>query len=234
MSAVLKSSPVMGMSLVKRQLFDLLEVMRIRADNDQGCGQVPTLKKAEQALQAGRTEDAGRLIREVEGALDQRASDREAASAMKAQERQAKRRGVPTAQATDGPATRDGFVWLALKGRLTRNRYDAGQRYSTLYAKARSDSIRSALNDDVGGAPGDGPTDARLRAVFELDAANLHIYRAMGEEQGRRLVNLLENVCGRGETLREIAGGDDRKALALEVDLMTALDMEAVHFRLAS
>lgn len=52
----------------------------------------------------------------------------------------------------------------------------------------------------------------------------------MGETNGRRLVSLLERICGQGDTLREFAGNDDRKALALEAKLFTVLDMQAVHF----
>lgn len=137
---------------------------------------------------------------------------------------------MPTAREPGGPATRDGFLWLVRKGRIAPHRVDAGQRYGALYAKARADSIKSCLNDSVGGGNGDSPMDARLRAVFELDAANIHIYLAMGETNGRRFVSLLERICGQGDTLREVAGNDDRRALVLEAEFMTALDMEAVHF----
>lgn len=233
MTALLKSTNPMAESLARRQLGGLLDAMMFRADNDPGCGQIPTLKKAEQALRAGRAEDAGRLIREAEAKLDERAAAREAEAAAKSAARQAKSRGVPTAREPGGPATRDGFLWLVRKGRVTNHRVEAGQRYGALFAKARGDSIKSALNDDVGGGNGSGassPIDAHLRAVFEHDAANPHIYRAMGETNRRRLVALLERICGQGETLREVAGNDDRKALVLEAELMTALDMEEVHF----
>ena len=220
----------MGSSLVRRQLQDKLDVLRIRADNDAGCGQIPVLNKADQALRAGRTEDAGRVLQDVLERLDARAADREAEEAARSAERLAKRRGVPTAREPGGPSTRDGFLWLVRKGRVTQARYDAGQRYGELYAKARGDGVKSVLNDSVGSGDGDGPTGALLRAVFALDAANLHIFRAMGEAQGRRMVAVLERVCGRGETLREVAGGDDRRTLIVEAELMTALDMQSVHF----
>lgn len=231
MTALLKSNNAMSTSLVRRQLVDLLEAMFVRADHDAGCGQMPTLKKAEQALRAGREEDAGRWIREVENRLNERAAAKEAEEAARSAERLARRRGVPTAREPGGPATRDGFIWLVRKGRVSPHRVDAGQRYGALYAKARSDGLRSALNDSVGGGGADSsPVDAHLRAVFELDAAKRHVYRAMGEKQGLRLVALLDRVCGQGETLRELACNDDRKAMILEAELMTALDMEAVHF----
>ena len=60
MTALLKANGAIGVSLARRQLGALLEVMLVRADNDPGCGQAPVLKKADQALKAGRTEDAGR------------------------------------------------------------------------------------------------------------------------------------------------------------------------------
>jgi hypothetical protein len=231
MTALLKSTNIMTTSLVRRQLADLLEAAIFRTDNDPGCGQMPALKKAEQALRAGRTDDAGRLIHEVQIKLDERAASKEAEAAAKSAARLAKLRGVPTAREPGGPATRDGFMWLVKKGRVTPHRADAGQRYGALYARARSDGIKSALDDSVRGAsPDSSPIDARLRAVFELEAAKRHVYSAMGEDQGRRLVNLLDRICGHGDTLRELAGNDDRKALVLEAELMTALDMEAVHF----
>ncbi|CAN5171232.1 hypothetical protein BH10PSE3_BH10PSE3_09320 [soil metagenome] len=177
--------------------------MMVRADNDPGCGQMPTLKKAEQALRAGRAEDAGRWIREVEAKLDERAAAKEAEQAAKSSERQAKRRGVPTVCEPGGPATRDGFLWLVRKGRVAHHRVEAGQRYVALFAKARSDSIRSALNDSVGGGgrAHSCPVDAHLRALFELQAAQRHVYRATGEDQGQRLVALLDRICGQSETL---------------------------------
>jgi hypothetical protein len=229
MTVLLKSTPPMTTSLIRRQLTDLIEAMTVRAENDAGCGQIPALKKAEQALRANRIEDAGRWIREVEAKLNERAAAKEAEEAARSAERLAKRRGVPTAREPGGPATRDGFMWLVRKGRVTQHRVNAGQRYGVLYAKARSDGIKSALNESVGGSGG-SPMDAHLKAVFELDAAKRHVYRAMGEHQGRRLVDLLDRVCGRGETLREIGSNDDRKAMILEAELMMALDMEAVHF----
>lgn len=110
MTALLKSTPTMATSLVRRQLADLLEAMIFRADNDPGCGQTPTLKKAEQALGAGRTDDAGRLIHEVQTKLDERVAAKDAEAAAKSAARLAKLRGVPTAREPGGPATRDGFM----------------------------------------------------------------------------------------------------------------------------
>lgn len=235
MTALLKSTGAMTSSLVRRQMADLLEAMLVRADNDAGCGQMPTLKKAEQAMRAGRTEDAGRMIRDVEARLDERAAARDAEEAARSAERLSKRRGVPTAREPGGPATRDGFLWLVRKGRVAQHRVDAGQRYGALFAKARSDGIKSALNDSGGGGGANSsPVDAHLRAVFELQDAQRHVYRAMGENQGQRLVALLDRICGQGETLREVAGNDDRKALVLEAELMAALDMEAMHFGVLS
>lgn len=229
MTAKLKSTGAMGVSLARRQLGAMLDAQRVRADNDPGCGQLPVLRKADQALRAGRLEDAGRWIREAEARLDERASAKEAEEAARSAERLSRRRGVPTAREPGGPATRDGFLWLVRKGRVSQHRVDAGQRYAALFARARGDGIKSCLND-AGGSACDSPMDAKLRAVFELDAAHQHIYRAMGEANGRRMSALLERVCGQGETLREIAGNDDRRALVLEAELMMALDMQAAHF----
>lgn len=40
----------------------------------------------------------------------------------------------------------------------------------------------------------------------------------------------MDAVCGRGETLRSLAGGDKDRAERLEVELMIGLDMAAVSY----
>ena len=228
MTARLKSTPAMGSSLVKRQLVDLLDAMRVRADNDPGCGQAPKLNRAAQEIFAGRFEQAGKLIREAEEVLLERSAQQDHERATALADAQAKLRGVETVRIGKGPSTRDGFLWLIQKGRVSASRRDAGLRYGELYSRARSDGIRSCMNDDIRGGDSEGPAEAKLRATFALEAANRHILASMGQA-GKRLVRLLEAVCGRGETLRELAKGDDREARALEADLLTALDMHALH-----
>jgi hypothetical protein len=74
MAAQMKSTGPMGTSLVRRQMGAMLDAQMFRAENDPDCGQMPTLRKADQSLRAGRFENAGRWIREVEAKLDQRAA----------------------------------------------------------------------------------------------------------------------------------------------------------------
>ena len=231
-AAALAATPRMASALVKRQLGERLAVLRARIETDPGCGQASRLRHAEQALLHARVEAAGALAQDIESALDHRAETAATEAGLAEQARLAEGRGTPTARTAKGPPTRDGFLWLARKGRLTPHRFEAGGRFGRLYARARSDGIRSALANDGPGPTGevDSPLAARARAAAALAAVNHHIVRAVGGEAGAGLFALLEAVPGRGETLREAAGGEDRKAAALEVQLMTALDMAAVQF----
>jgi hypothetical protein len=67
-----------------------------------------------------------------------------------------------------------------------------------------------------------------MKAREELARVRSHINRATGSD---RLSELLDMVCGEGHTLRTLAGNDDRKASAKEVELKVALDMAGVAFR---
>ena len=224
----------MAQALAKRQLSDLLGALAIRIEADTGCGQASRLRHAEQTLIHKRLETAGEIAREIEHALDRRRDEAEVEASLADQARLAEARGVETVRTAKGPATRDGFLWLAKKRRLTAPRFEAGIRFGQLYARARSDGLRSCINEEaVGGGGGgepDSPLQARVRAAAALSGLRQHAARAVGGEAGGRLFSLLEAVCGRGDTLRELAGGDDRRAAVTESELMTALDMAAVRF----
>ncbi len=230
MTRKLKANEDMRESLVYRQLSDLLVITRARAESDPGCGQIPKLNRAAQEMYAKRLEQAGTLIREAEKVLDERKQTAEAEANLQALAEQAARRGEEVVRVAKGPASRDGWLWLIQKKRVTRARQQAGDRYSTLYGRARSDGVRSCLNDDgPKGAAGSeaGPLAARMRALSDLKGIHTHIQRSVGEQPAQRFIALLDAVCGRGETLRALSSGDDRKALVVEADLMTALDFSS-------
>ena len=234
MSGVRPLSANIGMAraLAKRQLSELLAVLATRVEADAGCGQASRLRHAEQALIHNRFEIVGEIAREIEHALNRRRDEAEVEASLADQARLADARGVETVRTAKGPATRDGFLWLAKKRRLTAPRFEAGMRFGQLYARARSDGLKSCINDEAGGGGGepDSPLQARVRAAAALAGLRQHAARAVGGEAGGRLFGLLEAVCGRGDTLRELAGGDDRRAAVTESELMTALDMAAVRF----
>ena len=73
------------------------------------------------------------------------------------------------------------------------------------------------------------PVDVLAECRRNLARVQRHIIDATGSE---RLVALLDAVCGRGETLRSLAGNDDRKANGYEVELRIALDMAGVAFKM--
>lgn len=138
-------------------------------------------------------------------------------------------RGVETFD-TGSVKSRDGWLWIVSRKprRLTPDQISTGSRYSKEYGQARRDGLSSSCNDNMGGGDED-PIEARIKAQDRLDAVAGHIHAAVGDT---RLVALLDAVCGRGETLRELAGGDDRRASFIEVELRLALDMAGVAFKL--
>lgn len=229
MNAQMKSTPTMGQVLAKRQLVALLDAVIARAGDRSPTGFSGLVNKAEQALRANKISDAGEHVRQAEALINERDERDNQEQHARQAERLAKKRGEQTAKQEGGPSTRDGFLWLSMKGRLVPHRLDAGQRYGAMFARARADGVKSCLNDEVVGGDGDGPSASKVRAVAELTALRIHIYRAMSQDQGKRLVTLLDEVCGSGVALRQLAKGDDRKAHAMEAELMIALDMVATH-----
>jgi hypothetical protein len=224
----------MADALVRRQLSAAVEAIRmvLQADEHSGSRDLRRgLERAERALLDGRLGDAREAVGEIERTLDERAEAAAVRDGMRESEALAADRGIETAKTEHGPSTRDGFRWLVQKGRVTGARRQAGEQYGQLVGRARSDGTRSCLNDNIPGG-GDGPGDGRARAVAELRLARGHVLRAVGQRQADRLLWLLNSVAGEGYTLRELAEGDAREARALEADLMTALDMMAVHFGL--
>lgn len=224
----LRAKPVSLSALNKKRTQAVLDELRVRIENDPGCGQMPRLRKAEQALMMGSS--VGEAIAEITRELDRRAEAAETEANLVAQAVQAEVRGVETVREHRGPPSRDGIIWLARKGRLTTSRRLAAERVSELYGKARADGVRSHLAEPCGGGAFCGRTDPHLLAADELRALQEHMTVASGLETGARLYGLLISVCGNGTTLRELAKGDDRKASVLEADLMTALDMAGVKF----
>ena len=140
--------------------------------------------------------------------------------------------GIETARTASGVGQRHGLIWLIDKGRVTGARKRAGEAWSADYSLVRTDGLRSCLNDNApGAAVGDDATaqTKKARAFDRLACARRHIIAATGSA---RLADLMDAVCGRGETLRSMAGNDKDQALLLETQLLLALDMTAVSYQI--
>lgn len=121
----------------------------------------------------------------------------------------------------------DGLLWLIRKGELTDQARLAAERYREDYNAAGRDSIRSCLNV-VEGSTGFGPRDisqTRFGALIRLDAACVD-----GLKRHPDLIDLVDRVVGRGETIRSIAGGDKHKAERAKVMFLCALDLLALYY----
>lgn len=140
--------------------------------------------------------------------------------------------GVDTERTVSGVGQRHGLLWLIAKKRLNPDRRRAGESWSNDYALIRSDGLRSCLNDNAsGGAANDDMASTAAKKITDakdrLRCARQHITWATGSA---RLADLLDAVCGRGETLRVLANNDKDRAALLEVELQVALDMAAVSY----
>jgi hypothetical protein len=121
-------------------------------------------------------------------------------------------------------------MWLERKGRVAGRRRIAGQNWGRDYSLARTDGLRSCLNDNVPGGEAVAPQDRKSEARANLERGREHIHFATGSTS---LAELLDAVCGRGDTLRALAGGDKIGAAVKEAELMIALDMAAEAYDLA-
>lgn len=231
MTAMLKASPVARDALRRRTVSDLAALIRGRVECYPGANLVPKLTSAENKIVIGRYDEAEKALREIDDSIagyEQALVDEEMASAGRRQDQLLAEQGIDTDRAKTGVGTRHGFMWLERKGRVTGHRREAGQRWGQDYALASAYSLRSCLNDNVrGGGNGDADQVRTVEARNRLDAASDHIQNATGS---LALVALMDAVCGRGESCREIAKGDKVQAAAHEAELMIALDMAAVAY----
>lgn len=222
-----------SIALARRQLAERAAIVRGRVEAMRGCGLVPKMNAVENRLRLLQFSIAKEMLDEIDDALEdyrRRQAEAEMAEAAAKQDALRSQGGDDTARTASGVGSRHGLLWLIAKGRLAPHRKTAGMRWSDDYSLTRTDGLRSCLNDN--GAPGTGtdvdrPEDRRLWAEDRLRCARQQIGSATG---CYRLADLLDAVCGRGDSLRAMAKGDDRRALALEVELCIALDMAAVSY----
>jgi len=117
-----------------------------------------------------------------------------------------------------------GLEWLLRKERITLVQHRAGEHYGDDFAKSEEPAYRSCLNDRVGGEP--EPMQETKRAASErlLGARRWALQGHAG------LIGLMDDVCGRGVRVRDIAKGDDGEAVKIEAQVKLGLDFLASHY----
>jgi hypothetical protein len=94
----------------------------------------------------------------------------------------------------------DHLAWLWSRGEVARHEYEAGRRWQRAYELAQLGGARGIdpTRERVdGGRPPDVPGEAQLRAMRDLEASRAQL--------GARGYRLMEDICGRGLSLREAA-----------------------------
>lgn len=226
----LTASPTAKQALAKKTLENRLAVVRGRVEALPQLHLGGLLDGAENKLRLLRLNDCADMLDQIDEKVqahrDAIAQAEVAAAGQRLDQHLAEAQGIETVT-VGSVRTRDGWHWLKTRpGRLTSEQADAGDRYGVLYRGAHRDTLSTSANDNVGGGETDfGPIDAQIRARDELLKIQAHIFTATGND---RLIQLLDSVCGKGDTLRVLSGKDDRKAGAYEAELKIALDMASV------
>lgn len=224
------ATPAQRMAVENQKLRERAAAARSRSEAFPAAGQSAKVAHIENRIMRGVVVDVGRSIEEVHDAIDlhiRRLNEAEVKAASERQDALLAERGVETVAAKSGHRSRDGWAWLRAKANLTPAQRDTGDRWSWDYAETRTDGVKSCLSEGVHGAVATDPAERKHDAAKRINGARKHIRLATGDE---RLADLLDAVCGRGETVREMAGGDDRKALYLTAEARIALNMAAVSY----
>lgn len=120
---------------------------------------------------------------------------------------------------------RNGLEWLAKKGRLDIDQALAGQRYADDYRRATDVGLMSCLASPTGSGDGLNGLEAREEAYLRLRGARI------GALQGHaRLINVCDQICGEGRTIRQLAGDSEAEAQQYEATLIIALDFLGAYY----
>ena len=232
--ARLSASTEARIALEWRKLEERAAVVRGRVEAMPEAHLDGPMRSAENQIQLRLMDKARKALDIIDGRLEAYIAERdrsEVSAAAEEQEKLLAERGVETFD-VGAVKARDGWQWLITRKpkRLTHDQIDAGNSYGKLFAQALRDDMSSSANDNCGIEGTESPVDARMKARQRLDVVRAHINGATGSN---RLVGLLDAVCGRGDTLRAMAGNDERKAAGYEIEFKIALDMVGVALRLA-
>lgn len=234
----LAASATARIALRRKQLIDRAALVRGRCECHPGAGQQAKIDSVDNRLRLAHYDIAADLMDQIDASLDRhrrQLEEADMAAAGQAQDQLLAERGVETFE-TGSVRSRDGWQWLTSRkpARLSAQQIATGDQYAALYSAAHRDTLSTSANDNAGGDLSiqqlKDQAEARHVMRQKLAGVRAHLTAATGSE---RLANLLECVCGRGETLRGMAGGDERKAATYETELRIALDMAAVAFKMA-
>lgn len=121
---------------------------------------------------------------------------------------------------------RDGLRWLQSKGRITERQFRVGMSFREVCARFAY-AIEPGRSEEGGGAArskaSTGPADWRLLAVRTYRQAESSIIGVLPPAEGADVLGLCKAVCHEGQTVRDLAGGDDWQAARLEERLKLGL-----------
>lgn len=208
-------------------------VLRGRVEATPGAGMEGPLRAAEQHINARFMDKALDALDRIDSGLlsfAERETERQEREAAAAHDKELEVTGVDTIRSTTGVGQRHGMIWLVEKKRLTGDRRRAAEAWAADYSLVRSDGLKSCLNDNAKGGS-DGPShqfiERKAAARYRLERAHDHLRSATGSN---RLANLIDAVCGRGDSVRALAGGNQTAAERTEAELMIGLDMACVSY----
>jgi len=230
----LKASPAASQALYRKKVEERARIVRGRVEAMPGAGLQAKMDSVDNRIRLLHLAQASELMDQIDDALErhqQALEDAEMAAAGQAQDQLLAERGLETVD-VGAVRSRDGWVWLTTRkpARLSADQISIGNRYGALYLGANRDTLSTvSANDNALMDDPRNPVDVLAECRRNLARIQRHIIDATGSE---RLVSLLDAVCGRGETLRSLAGNDDRKANGYEVELRIALDMAGVAFKM--
>ncbi len=241
MSAVHQRSKLTGsqqaaQAVLRHRHEEKLQVLRSMVEADPGCGLINHLGKVENRLHANDLAGAGDAMIDIERALKERGEQVSATASISQTVRLATNRDEVIDDKVAGSSNvrilnRDGLLWLKAKKRLPAAELAALERYRTLFDKVHSgptaDSTNAVERGPPKGSSMSGEADlSRVEAIWTLDQAR----EAVAHDDA--LLWLLNEVAGKGATLRDLAKGDDREAARLETELRVAARMLAKRFGL--
>lgn len=221
MSETLKATRAMQNAAEKRRLTDVLAALRSKAEADPGGGLMRRVGDAEGVLQKGDLFGTRTRIQEMATWVADRADQQNVAVSLATTVHLATARKETIEPSATGfqILNRDGMAWLTKKGRLVGSAKSAAERYRDTFEAAHG-SLASALGEPERGRKvfqGFVPSEARHTAIWDLDEARKE---ALGSDQG--LITLMDEVAGRGTTLRDLAKGDKHQADRLETEFLVA------------
>lgn len=215
-----------------RKIESRAALLRGRVEATPRAGMDGVLRAADQHIKARFMDKAVEALDRITDGLidfDAKEAQRIEREAAAAHDKELEAKGVDTIRSTTGVGQRHGMIWLIEKKRLSGDRRRAAESWAADYSLVRSDGLKSCLNDNAKG--GDGPSqqfiERKAAARWRLDRAHKHLNSATGSS---RLANLIDAVCGRGDNIRALAGGNQTAAERMEAEMMIGLDMACVSY----